>query len=559
MRALWRNRDFSTPKVPASVLQAYCASVAIPDRVYGAIDVGTNAVRLELARRLPDGSLEVLHQERDPVRPGEGVFKTGAIPPLVADRLIATLRRYSALCQRYRAVVRAVATSAVREARNKDEIVRRVWREAGLKLEVISGKEEARLICLGVLHGKPPLRRSLCVDIGGGSTEVASAVGEKPEHLWSVLLGAVQLTDVFDSQGKVTGKRLALMRHFALEALRKQVPAKIPRAPGVALGSSGTINAVVGFASDGASQATPKQLGRAVERLARMDNAQRKKHFDAKRADIVLAGAVILEAVAGHLGLEKVTAVDRGLRNGLLLDLVRRENAQGGDTTLSEAALGIGRRFYFDEPHSRQVTRLALKLFDDLAALHRLPAADRRFLEVAGLLHDIGTAVSYTKHHRHTQYLIQNADIPGLADRERELVGRVARYHRRSPPEAAHKGMAGLGPLEIRTVRKLSTLLRVADSLDCSHQELVSELRATVTRQAVNVALRTRGSPDLELWDVQKEAVVFRRVFGRGLHFQVEPALPRRATAGRASAPAPGRAPVGPRRTPGAPRRRRPS
>lgn len=502
----------------------------LPDSVFGAIDVGTNAVRLELARLLPDGTLEQLHQERDPVRPGEGVFKTGSIPPEVADRLVSTLRRYAALCTRYDAVVRAVATSAVREARNKDEIVRRVRKEAGIKLEVISGKEEARLICLGVLHGRPPLKRSLCVDIGGGSTEVASAVGERAENLWSVVLGAVQLTDVFDASGKVNGKKLELMRRYAGEAIRKQIPAKIPRAPKVALGSSGTINAVLSFAAEGAGMASRKQLTRAVERLARMDSAERKRYFDPRRADIILGGAVILEMVAEHLQLDSVMAVDKGLRHGLLLDIVKRQRPQLGDTTLKDAAVKIGRRFFFDEAHSVQVTQLALRLFDQLPTLHRLPAADRAYLEAAGVLHDIGTSVSYTKHHRHTQYLIQNTDIPGLADRERELVARVARYHRRSPPDASHKAMAGLTPAEVRSIRRLSTLLRVADALDCSHQQPVVDLRAVSNAQGVQVTLLCRASVDLELWDVRDEAALFRKVFGKPLHFHVEQATRGRKT-----------------------------
>ena len=190
-----------------------------PDEILAAIDVGTNAVRLELAKVLPDGSLETLHQERDPVRPGEGLFKTGSIRREVADRLLSTLRRYSALCRRYDARVKAVATSAVREAKNREEIVRRARKEAKLTLDVISGREEARLICLGVLHGTPPLKRSICIDIGGGSTEVAFAFGEHPKDLWSVTLGAVRLTELFGLSGKVTKKQLKLMRRFAREAV----------------------------------------------------------------------------------------------------------------------------------------------------------------------------------------------------------------------------------------------------------------------------------------------------------------------------------------------------
>src|SRR5512135_2084660 len=176
-------------------------------RILAVIDVGTNAVRLELARPLPDGSFDLVHSERDPVRPGEGVFKTGRIPREVEQRLLSTLRRYAALARRHRAVVRAVATSAVREAKNGPEVVARVRAATGLDLEVISGKEEARLIALGVLRGQPPRARNLVVDVGAGSTEIAVAVGEHPTVLHSVAIGSVRLTETFGSMGKVPRKR----------------------------------------------------------------------------------------------------------------------------------------------------------------------------------------------------------------------------------------------------------------------------------------------------------------------------------------------------------------
>ncbi|MDY7232659.1 Ppx/GppA phosphatase family protein [Hyalangium rubrum] len=488
--------------------------------VLAAIDVGTNAVRLELARPDPDGALETLHQERDPIRPGEGVFSTGSMPKETADRLLSTLRRYSALCRRHKARVRAVATSALREARNRTEVVRRVREEAGLDLEVVSGKEEARLICLGVLHRKPSDARSLLVDIGGGSTEVATATGERPDNLWSLALGAVRLTEVFDASKSVTPKQLKLMRSFVAEVMRKTLPEKLPKVPRVALGSSGTINGVVGFASaDGAGSATARQISHAVETLAEMSPERRRKRFDPRRADIIVSGAVILEGVVKHLGVESVAAVNRGLRDGLLVDLLYRQDASRADHSLREAALAIGRRFFFDEKHSRQVARLALALFDDLAALHHLPLSTRPYLEVAALLHDIGTAVSHERHHKHTYYLIHNADIPGLADRERELVARVARYHRRSAPDLAHSGMEGLTAPERRTVRKLATLLRLANSLDHSHQQPIKSLKATKSREGVSLHLSAHKPVDLELWNAEREVANFRSVYGKRLSF----------------------------------------
>ncbi len=488
--------------------------------VLAAIDVGANAVRMELARPLPDGSLETLHQERDPVRPGEGVFSTGSIPREVADRLLATLRRYGALCRRDAALLRAVATSAVREARNGADIVRRAREEAGIELEVVSGREEARLICLGVLHGKPDHVRSLVVDIGGGSTEVATANGEHPTDLWSVAVGAVRLTEMFAISAKVPPARLALVRSYAAEAFREGLPRRF-RHPSVALGSSGTINAVVGFAASKRRSATAKEISRAVEELAEMGIEERRRHFDPRRAEIVVAGAVILEATVRHLEISAVTSVDTGLRNGILVDLLRRASTQRDDRSGAEGALALGRRFEFDEQHALQVGALAVTLFEDLAALHGLPLSARRVLEAAAVLHDVGNAVSFHKHHKHTFYLIANADMPGFSNRERELVATVARYHRRSTPDRKRADLAHLSASELATVRKLAAILRVANALDSSHQQPVRELRADHRDGGVTLRLRLRSPADLELWDVDREAPFFREVFRRRLELVV--------------------------------------
>jgi exopolyphosphatase / guanosine-5'-triphosphate,3'-diphosphate pyrophosphatase len=482
--------------------------------ILAAIDVGTNAVRLELARPLADGSLETLHQERDPVRPGEGVFESGSMSRPVADRLVAVLRRYAALCRRDGAVVRAVATSALREARNAREVLRRIRAEAGLELEVIGGQEEARLICLGVLQGRPARSRALVLDIGGGSTEVATARGEEPEQLWSVSLGAVRLTELFGASARLTRSRLAAMRGFASEAFREALPARLPH-PREALGSSGTIAALVGFAARKPGRAARfGEVSEATDALARMTPAERRRRFDPRRAEIITAGAVILEAAMRHLRLKAVTAVDTGLRNGLLVDLVRRAGARE-DRTAAEAALSLGRRFGFDERHGLHVGALAVTLFEDLAPLHRLPAATRRVLETAAVLHDVGNAVAFQGHHKHTGYLVANADIPGLGETERALAALVARYHRRSFPDRGRADLAALSGGELLALRKLAAMLRVANALDASHQQAVRSLRAELRGRRVLLRVVARAPLDLESWDVEREAELFRRVFRR--------------------------------------------
>lgn len=488
------------------------------DDILGAIDVGTNAVRLELARVLPDGSIEGLHTERDPVRPGEGLFKSGVISREVANRLVATLRRYAALCERYGARVRAVATSALRDARNREEIVRRVKKEAGLTLDVVSGREEARLICLGVLQGKQASQKSLCIDIGGGSTEVIFAHGDQPKDLWSVDLGAVRLTELFDVKDSLPKKKLALMRDYAREMLGERIKGPMKGLPSGAIGSSGTIGAIVAFArSEGFGHATLAEITHAVEELSEMDSEKRRKRFDPRRADIVVAGAVVLEAAMQRMGVKTITAVDRGLREGILFDLLKRRRVDADDHSLADAARALGQRFHYGGPHAEQVSKLALSLFDELATLHQLPAAARPYLEVAALLHDVGVAVNYSKHHKHTHYLILSSDLPGLSERERQLVALIARFHRRSKPEPQHELLVPLPPADYRLVRKCAALLRIADSLDRSHQQPVKSVAATVKGRAVQLTLRARSSVDLELWDLQHEVELFREVFGKSL------------------------------------------
>jgi exopolyphosphatase / guanosine-5'-triphosphate,3'-diphosphate pyrophosphatase len=485
--------------------------------VVAAIDVGTNAVRLEIAQSLASGTRKTLYQERDAIRPGEGVFRTGRISPKVTERLVATMRRYAALCRRYHARTRAVATSALRDAKNRADVVSAVHAAAGLKLEVISGPEEARLICAGVLEGRASHQPALCIDIGGGSTEVISGLGERPRNLWSLALGTVRVTELFELHGRTAPRQLKLVRAYAAETLAQSLPSEVPGHVEVALGSSGAIKALVAFASRGRKQASLRELTRAVDALAAMSSAERGKHIDPSRADVIVGGGAVLEAVMRHLQLDAVRSVDAGLRQGVLIDLIRRQQGRGSPASLSAGALRLGRRLRFDESHAQQVRRIALVLFDELRKLHGLPESQRPLLEAAALLHDIGKSVSDSQHHKHSYYLLSHSSIPGLADREREIVARVARYHDRSPPSKEHPGMRGLSPLECRAVRKLATLLRVADSLDCSHHQTVVGLSAKTARGAVTLELSTRSAADLELWDSAHEALLFKRVFGKRL------------------------------------------
>jgi exopolyphosphatase/guanosine-5'-triphosphate,3'-diphosphate pyrophosphatase len=497
-------------------------TLAVGD-VIGGIDVGSNAARLKLVRLLDDGAFDIVHQERAPVRPGEGIWDTGAMPEPVIERLVGALERFAGLCRVHRAVhVRAVATSAVREAKNRDDVVARVRERCDLDLEVISGLEEARLIGLGVFRGLPPKARSLLIDIGGGSTEVARGEGEDPHELWSMPVGAVRLTEIFGTANRVSREQLVAMRRYAQRIVADALPSPIKQAPKHAIGSSGTVRAVCAFAAPpGSSHATREHLTRAVEALVGMSIAARRKRFDVQRAEVVIAGAVILESVAFHLQLESVTAVDGGLKEGLLVDLVRRASERRTDPLLSEAVVEAGRRFDFDEAHGIHTRDTALALFDQLGDVHRLPTESRLILEVAAVLHDAGYLVSSNRHHKHSMYLIQNMDLPGISDRERALAALVARFHRRSPPTKDHPDLVGLDPTERRVVRGLTTLLRIADATDQSHEAAVEGVSVSDDGTATIITLHTVSGRTIEPFEHEGLRTLFRSCFGRRLQIVI--------------------------------------
>lgn len=491
------------------------------DAIFAAIDVGTNAARLKVARPQSDGTFEVLESVREAIRPGEGVFKTGVMPEHVIVRLVDTMRRFGKLAARHGATVRAAGTSALREAKNKKDILARVKDDADVDLEIISGLEEARLICLGVTSDLHPTNRNLLIDIGGGSAEVIHTLGEQPMDLWSLPVGAVRLTELFSAHHKVTPKTLKLMRDYTLRAAQEALPGPIDRAPKMAIGSSGTIRAIVAYATeDKGGPVHVDEMADVVARLAGMSSKERLRRFEERRAEVIVAGAVILEAIMHHLGLKEVSAVRGGLKDGLLVDLRRRSQITGTDSYVSDEAFGIARRFHVDEDHAKNVRQNALSLFDDLARLHDLPASARPLLEVAAILHDVGYAISRSRHHKHSYYLIANTELPGLTDRERELAALIARFHRRSAPKRTHQQLEQLTRRDYQTVRRCAVLLRMADALDRSHRQVVTKVRAQLSEKAVTVRMTCAGDAELEVWDVAREQELFERVFDRALVFE---------------------------------------
>lgn len=300
------------------------SGVSRDTKVFAAIDVGTNASRLKMVSLRSDGSFSTIHKSREAIRPGEGVFETGKMARRVADRLSETISGYAAFCERWGAQVRAVATSAMREARNAEKVQERIEEETGIHLEVISGVEEAALICKGVLHWKSHAEESIVLDIGGGSTEVIHARGDDPIDLYSLKLGTVRLTELFDADDVVPDKQLELMREYVHDHIQQNLPSRGWDLLAHAYGSSGTIRALADFTPCDFPKTVPAEdISVATEELAAMTAKKRYKFFHERRADIIVAGAVVLEGIMRHLNIDYVHAVKLGLREGILFEMMR--------------------------------------------------------------------------------------------------------------------------------------------------------------------------------------------------------------------------------------------
>jgi exopolyphosphatase/guanosine-5'-triphosphate,3'-diphosphate pyrophosphatase len=515
-----------------------------PQAPVAAIDLGTNSFHLVVARPTGNNRFEVLDREKEVVRLGSGSGDMKELHPDAVERGVAALARFRRIVDAAGAELHAVATSAVREATNRDDFLRRAWEEAGVKVDVVTGVEEARLIHLGVLQAVPVFdRRVLVMDIGGGSTEFVLGLGGDVLDARSLKLGAIRLTERFFAKEPV--KRKAMDEARAWVAATLTPVARMVRRHGgfdVAVGSSGTILNVAEMAHAragrtlrkvGGATFTRAELADVVEDLAARGRASQRTDvagLDPKRADIILGGIVVLEQAFDVLGIDEMTVSDNALREGVLLDVLRRRQSSGVghlrdlryESVLHVAALtpGDGER-----EHGERVADLALQLFEGTRARHGLDTHHEELLEAAGLLCNVGLAISHDRHHLHSYYVIRNTDLlAGFTDHEIELVALVARYHRKSAPKARHPEFARLATDDQRAVRVLAGLLRVAVGLDRSREGRVRSLHVEDDGDRVRVVAGTDGDADLELYSARLRSDLLADALGTPVEVEAAPA-----------------------------------
>lgn len=516
-------------------------------RVVALIDIGTNAVRLMLARIDPDFTHTVLSLRREPVRLGEGEFGGHLIRPEALERTVTVCRGLVEFSRAHGADhFVAVATSATREAHNRLALLHRLRDEAGLDVHVISGYEEARLIYLGVL-GRVDLgaRHALVIDIGGGSTEVIVGDAEGEIYLDSLRVGAIRLRDEFPASaaGPVRAADFEALQHRIRLASVHAVQAIAEQSVDVAYGTSGTIRsiaAVVARAQGREPQRdetmTRGDVRRAVKMLRSLPLAARRAvpGMNPERADLIVAGGAILETLLSELGVEEITALGEcGLREGLLVDYLDRHghgHLIRGLTVRERSVLQLARRCGADERHADQVRHLAWELFDGLraAGVHDYGQHERELLGFAAQLHDIGAFLSYSDHHLHTYYLIRNADLLGFSQDEIDLVAAIALFHRKALAGGRHSGFAALEPAAQKAVRLLSVILRLAERLDHSHGRVVAHVRVIAQgTEAVALSIETAGDAQLELWGMTSRRRAIEKVLGRRLVIETRETTPQ--------------------------------
>lgn len=501
--------------------------------IYAAIDLGSNSVRMMTAQVLPDGSTKVLAADRQVTRLGASVFETGKISEEAMQTACSTLQRMGEMYRRFDVDgIRAVATSATRDASNQQQFLSAAAAALGAPLEVISGQEEARLIQLGVQARWPQPRQCiLIVDVGGGSAEVIVADRGSLAEAYSKPIGAVRLQQVFLRSDPPLQLELRQLEEFIDEKLSLALPTlqryRIDRVIATSATAAAVvcaINKIPRAQRDSADQAmaTVSQLREFYDHASRLKLSARREliGIGPRRAEIIIPGAAVLLRVLETLELPALYYSTGGLRDGIIADLAIR-TAERDSVTLDAAQRRtvetFAKRYEVPMNHARHVAYLSVELFRQLKSLHGLTPEDGKLLEAAAYLLDIGHFVSDSAHHKHSHYLIANSDLAGFTADERQMIALLCRYHRKSMPQSRHEPYQKLSSAQRQRLLRLIPLLRAADALDQSQEQVISGIRARVRSGAIQLKLESPRLAELEEWALLRTSSAFEQVFGERL------------------------------------------
>jgi exopolyphosphatase / guanosine-5'-triphosphate,3'-diphosphate pyrophosphatase len=497
------------------------------------IDVGTNSVHMVLAEVLPDFSYKILDRFKDMARLGNGAFESQRLSDEAISRGLSVVGRLVTLAKNkgYERII-AVATSAVREAKNGGDFIDLVKEQTGLRVRVISGAEEARLIFLAVKNSVPMTEQpSLAIDVGGGSVEVMAGNREQLLDAKSLKLGAIRLADQFLKRTPPSEGMLKALENLVTEQLKLTLDGFKPKRFDNLIATSGMAANLAEVIHLRRTSRPLPQLNLAtvslkevkeIEQVLRHSTIKERlaiPGLDPKRGDTLFPATIVIRRLMELSGRDELILCDKAIREGVIYDFIERHRerikAEADIPDLRRRnVLALARRCHVPETHSLHVAALALRLFDQTKRLHNLGDTERDWLEFASILHDIGYLINERQHHKHTHYLITHSEVGGLSSEELMVIANIARYHRRAHPSRKHDAYDELTPKLQRTVRILSALLRIADGLDRTHFSVVTTVDVKIGA-TIKIIAHVTGDAELEAWAAKGRADLFERIFRR--------------------------------------------
>jgi exopolyphosphatase / guanosine-5'-triphosphate,3'-diphosphate pyrophosphatase len=503
---------------------------------FAVIDVGSNAMKFQVAVVDQPKRYRVVEQDRQPVRLGHNVFQTGRLDPATAEAALKALADFKTVADKYRVkAIQAVGTSALREACDSKPFLKEAH-QLGVPMQILSAEDEARLISLGIMSGlRFHLPLGLFLDIGGGSIELAVANPNNIFCLFSLPLGAVRLTEELFTADPPRKREIRNLRQFVRQKLRSVGQRVGQEKYTMAFGSGGTMTAlaetnlrVAGDSKNGSLAILRRTRLDALLKLLTTIPAKERASLisgDPKRADIIVAGGLVLYEIMAEIGLDYIFVSRRGLRDGLMIDLLQRHYENSGswdpDAERAESLEQVCQKYLYDAPHAHHVSQLALTLFYQLNDLHNLPEKCAGILHAAAMLHDIGLFIAEPKHHKHSYYLIKSSEINAFDKLDLDVVANIARYHRKAHPSQKHLGFSQLSPTNQTVVRKLSAILRIANAFDFKHDQKVGALTCALKRsKAVTVTVSGSANPSDEIESALDKGELFEEVFNLKLAIQ---------------------------------------
>ena len=503
-----------------------------------AIDTGTNSIHMIVVRVRPDLSFEIIDREKDMVRLGAGGLDGRSITPTAMAAALQTLAKFKRVAESHKVdEIVAGATSATREADNGGDFIAEVERLTGIRIKVISGTEEARLIHLAAGYGVDiGGSTGVVIDIGGGSVEVTLGTARQMTLGRSFKVGVIRLTERFVKSDPLSGRdEHRLVKHLNRE-MGDYLDQVAQRGYDRVIGTSGTILSLGSLAAQQHVSAEElrnlrvpaKALHRLRKKLTSLTLEERLAvpGLDPRRADLSVAGSVLLDTIIRRLNADEFTLCDLALREGLVLDYIHRNGArirkvERYPDVRRRSVIELGERCRYWPEHAQQVARLALAIFDQTRSVHGLGDHERDWLEFGALLHDVGVHISYERHNRHSYYLIKNGDLRGFDPQEIEIIALIARYHRLGTPKKSHSGYGDLKRSKRRAVRALSAMVRLAEGLDRSHSQALAGIDLYPRADDYLARLRTAGDAELEVWAAHRHVAPLEGVLGKPIRFEV--------------------------------------